>query len=600
MNFRKSIDRLLTPLTLAVNLFLIGIVFQVLIITKFTPLYLVLKVLFAAFLILLLAYVVKASARDKAVALIILAIVLVRVPFLVHPNGLMTMSDNALEALQSQEIQDARSAPFFQFEVLKHQGTLRYLLISEIWDVTGPHYLVMTLWNLLIFAAIILLLFRLLAQAAPLRLGLLLSVLSFAFIETMFDFSLLIRGGIYLDALLLPLLGMALFDFEYGRKLQIVLAYYFMFLAVYIQPIGAFFAAAFILCAILFSIIKKRFWANAGLLAIGAALGSFHQVYYYLFFKAAPVSTGAYERVGLIPLSRVSLRLFGVLVRNFETAFSNLFRYETSYFIASNPGSPGNSLWAVIAAVCMYISLGVFIAGIVLALIKIVRGIARKPALAVGDWPYLFFLALLAGVLVKLVALQPARLEPRHSLDLLLLIMMSYFFALGPLFKSAKRAGLKAGAAALLLVIFAVPHYYFFLKNAVDKDKSYAELMAALRASKVRYLVTDFNLAYPVYFLSHRTIAVSDTIGPLTLRFFYPELKSEVDNRPDSEKAFLFYSDASGTRAWHKRATARLRARTIDRLKAEGLPYKTVNLRDYTLIVPEKSRSAVGAGEGPR
>ncbi len=600
MSLRAILNRLLQPLTLAVNLFLIGIVFQVLVITKLTLLYHVLKVLFAAFLLLLVAYVVKASARDKAVALIILAIVLVRVPFLVHPNGLMTMSDNALEALQSQEIQDARSAPFFQFEVLKHQGTLRYLLIAEIWDATGPRYLVMTLWNLLIFTAIILLLFRILGQAAPLRLGLLLSLVSFVFIETMFDFSLLIRGGIYLDALLLPLVGMALFDFEYVRKLQIVLAYYFMFLAFYIQPIGAFFAAAFILCAVVFSLKKRKFWTNAGLLAAGAVLGSFHQVYYYLFFKAAPVSTGAYERVGLIPLSRLSLKLFGVLVRNFETAFSNLFRYETSYFIESNPGAPGNALLAAIAAVCLYVSLAVFIAGIILALVKVVRGIARKPGLGTGDWPYLFFLVLLAGVLVKLVALQPPRLEPRHGLDLLLLIMMSYFFALGPLFRSGKWAGLKIGTAAVLLVIFAVPHYYFFLRNAVDKDKSYAELMAALRASKVRHLVTDFNLAYPIYFLSRRTILVSDTIGPLTLRFFYPELKAEVDGRPDSEKAFLFYSEASGTRPWHKRATARLRARTLNRLKEEGLPYKTVNLKDYTLIVSEKPRLVGGAGEGQR
>jgi hypothetical protein len=372
-----------------------------------------------------------------------------------------------------------------------------------------------------------------------------------------------------------------------------------MFLSIYIQPIGAFFAGAFIVCAVVFALKRKKFWTNAGLLAVGAVLGGFHQVYYYLFFKAAPVSTGAYERVGLIPLSRVSLRLFGVLVRNFETAFSNLFRYETTYFIQSSPGGPGNAAFGTIAAVCMYVSLAVFLAGVVLALVKVGRGILGKPGLAVEDWPYLFFLVLLAGVLVKLVALQPARLEPRHGLDLLLLIMMSYFFALGPLFRSARLLGPKIAATAAVLVIFTVPHYYFFLRNTVDKERSYAELMAALRAAKVRYLVTDFNLAYPVYFLSRRTILVSDTIGPLSLRFFYPDIKAEVDARPDPEKAFLFYSEASGTRPWHKRATARLRARTTDRLKAEGLAYKTISLKDYTLILPERpSRLARGAGEG--
>jgi hypothetical protein len=582
--------RLLQPRFLAAYLFVFCVVFQVLVITKFSLLYQVLKVMFVGLVLLALAFVVKATTKKKILVLVILAIILIRLPFVFHPSGLITMSDNALEALQSQEIQDAKSAPFFQFEALKHQGTLRYTLIAFIWDFIGANYLTMTLWNLAIFTAIILLLANLLAPAAPKPLLVLLSLLSFAFIETMFDFSLLLRGGIYLDALLLPLLGMSLFDLEFKRKLPIFLAYYFMFFAIYIQPIAALFAAAFIFCAVVLSLKFRKFWMNAWLLLAGGLPGISLLLYYHLFFTAKPASVGAYEKVTLIPLSQVSLRLLGEVVKNFRTAFVNLFRYETDYFLGSAPPAQGAGVLAALATACLYLSLAVFFAAVVLVLVRVIGRILKKPGLRSEDWPYLFFLALLGGFLVKLVVLQPPRLEPRHSLDLLLLIMMAYFFTFTPLFKARKLLTLKTAAVALVLLAFTVPHYYFFLKNTIDKEQSYLELMTALRENKVKYLLTDFNLAYPVYFLSHRKILVSDNIGPLTLSFFYPGLKAQVEAAPETEKAFLFYSDASGTRKWHKRVTQRLRTRTLDRLRQEKVEFRLIKLKDYVLIVPYKSQ----------
>jgi hypothetical protein len=582
--------RLLQPRVLAVYLFVFCAVFQLLVITKLSFLYQALKILFVGLVLLLLAYLVKASLKQKTLVLIILAVVLIRLPFFFHPTGLITMSDNALEALQSQEIQDARSAPFFQFEVLKHQGTLRYTLIADIWDFFGAHYLAMTLWNLVVFTAILLLLGGLLAPLVPKPLIVVFSALSFAFIETMFDSSLLIRGGIYLDALLLALLGMALFDFEYSHKTSIFLSYYFLFFALYIQPIAALFAGAFIVCTLLFSIKRRRFWTNLGLMAAAAFAGIFHQVYYYLFFTAKPVNTGAYEKVTLLPIGEVSLRLAGVLVKNFRTAFFNLFRYETDYFLSATAPVRGAGVLSALTAACLYLSLAVFLAAIVLVLVRVIGRLLKKPGLRGEDWPYIFFLALLAGFLVKLVALQPPRLEPRHSLDLLLLIMMAYFFAFTPFFKARRLLTLKAAAAVLVLLAFTVPHYYFFLKNTIDKERSYRELMTALRENKVKYLLTDFNIAYPVYFLSHRKIIVSDNIGPLTLSFFYPELKTRVEAVPETGKAFLFYSESAGNRPWHKRITQRLKKRTLDRLTQEGVAFRVIKLKDYVLIVPDKDQ----------
>jgi hypothetical protein len=583
--------RLLRPVFLALYLFVFILVFQVMLITRLPALYPVLKILFVGLVLLLLAFLVRASARDKTVAVIVLAIVLLRLPFFFHPTGLITMSDNALEAVQSLEIQDSRTVPFYQFGVLNHQGTLRYLLVAYIWDFTGTHYLALTLWNLVIFIAIILLLARILEPVIPRSAMILLSLLSFAFIETMFDFSLLIRGGIYLDALLLFLLGVRLFDFEFKRRTPILAAYFFMFFAYYIQPIALIFSGSFVVVAAVLAWRARRFWMNLWLLAAGAFLGSLHLLYYELFSSAKPATATALERVSLIPWSAVSWDLFRKLGRLSVEAFSNLFRYEFSYFMGTVPVGPLERVLAGLNAACLYLSTAVFFAGLGMALLKTAGLVRKKKPFEVRDWPYLFFLALTVGSAAKFMLLRPPRLEPRHNLDLLLLVVLAYYFVLGALVRRLKIRGPGLVAVGLVLLAFTAPQYFFYLKNTVAKEASYSRLMTGLRAYGVKDLVTDFNLAFPVYFLSGRTIQVSDSIGPLRQKVYFAPMRARVDGLPDSSKAWLFYTEKAGTRPWHKRATRRVVARLLDRLDREKIPYQTVDLGLYRLIVPEKDPS---------
>ncbi len=595
-NFSLLINRLLRPSFLAVYLFAVMLVFQVMVITKLVILYHVLKILFVGLVILLLASFVKAATKQKILILIVLAIILVRLPFFFHPTGLITMSDNALEALQSQEIQDSRTVPFYQFGILSHQGTVRYLFIAYLWDFVGTHYLVLILWNLVVFIAIILLLTKILEPVVPGPVLIIFSLLGFAFIETMFDFSLLIRGGIYLDALLLILLGMFLFDFEFKRKMPILLSFYFLSLAVYIQPIALLFAASFAAVVVALALKFRRFWRNAWLFLAGGVLGSLHLLYYELLFRAKPVSTGALERVRLIPLSSLSLRLFGRLIRNSREAFSNLFRYEFSYSMGTVKVGSTERILTVLNGACFYISVAVFFVGLGIALWKSVGFFRKKSAFSPRDWPFLFFVVLLLAFAAKFVLLQPARLEPRHNIDLLLLVVLAYFFTFGALFRGKKSFGFQTIAAAAVLLVFTVPHYRFFLKNTISKEAAYQGLMTGLQDNKVKNLTTDFNLAYPVYFLSGRTIQVSDSLGPLHVNIFFTPMRILVDGKSDADKAYLFCTETAGTRPWHKRATRRIQTRLLDLLRRENIDFRTVPLKDYLLIVPERSRTENPAG----
>lgn len=602
--YLKKVTALLSRLSqrrfLAFYLFAFCLLFQATVISKLVILYTILKVLFVGLLFLLAASFLKAAAKKKVLVLIVLAIILIRLPFFFHSTGLITMSDNALEALQSQEIQDSRTVPYYQFEILSHQGTLRYLLISFIWDFTGTQYLALILWNCLVFIGIILLLAKLLEPIVPKPAVVLLSTLSFAFIETMLDFSLLIRGSVYLDALLLVLLAIYVFDLQFKHKTPIFLSYYFLSFAVYIQPIALLFAGSFLVCTAAFSLKHRRFWTNAWLFLAGGSLGIFHVVYYELFFRAKPVFTTSLEQIRLIPLSALSLGLFGNIFRYAREAFLNLCQYEFTYFMGTVKAGPAENTLAILNTIGLYVSLAVFFIGLGIVAWKLIGLLRKKIRFDPDAWPYLFFAVLLLGSIVKLAVLLPPRLEPRHNIDLLLLIVLAYFFVLALLFRGKKFSTPKIAVTAVLLLAFTAPHYYFFLKNAMNKEASYTQLMTALSYNKVTNLATDFNLAYPVYFLSQRKILCSDTMGPMTLGGFYPELRAKVDALPDTDKSFLFYSEAAGTREWHKRATRRLMNETRTRLRQEDIAFKTVSLKDYTLIIPKKHRlENVPDGEKP-
>ena len=582
------ITRFTRPRILTYAVFALCLLFQAMVITKLVFLYAVFKVLLAGLVLLLLAWLGRAAVKDKVVVLVILVVVLVRLPFLFHPTGLMTMSDNALEALQSREIQASRTVPFYQFETLKHQGTLRYLLVAQTWDFTGPHYIVLILWNLAVFIAIILLLAKVLEPVISRAASVFLSLLSFMFIETMFDFSLLIRGGIYLDALFLVLLAVSLFDFQLGRRSDIVLSFYFMGFAFYIQPISLMFTASFILCAAVFSLAARRFWKSVWLFLAGGFLGIAHVLYYELFFPAKPAATHALEQVRIIPLASVSWRLIGNAFRYARESFQNLFRYEVSYFLGRPQTGQTEKALGVLNTIGLWVGLAVFLAGLGLALAQLVGLLRKKTRLEPRHWPYLFFLVLTLGFMVKHAALLPPRFEPRHNFDLLLLVVLAFYFVLTAVFRGKKLFPWTWIAAGALLAAVTVPHYHFFLKNTIAKEASYRQLMAALTKYKVEHLTTDFNLAYPVRFLSREKILCSDSIGPLRLGIFFPEQTAAVDALPDRDKSYAFFSEASGTREWHKRATRKAMNQTLTRLRDGHVEFTIVSLKDYTLIIPKR------------
>jgi hypothetical protein len=118
---------------LVADLFLLAFIFQVFLITRFVFLYVVLKGLFVCLLLLLALAVVHLARKDKLFLLCLIFILVIRIPYYVHPNSLLFMSDNALEALQTLEIKDAKAAPFFLLDSSSHNGTLKYLCIASIW-----------------------------------------------------------------------------------------------------------------------------------------------------------------------------------------------------------------------------------------------------------------------------------------------------------------------------------------------------------------------------------------------------------------------------------------------------------------------------------
>lgn len=394
MKFARFLfDRVLSPRSLPVCLFILIGLFQLMIITRLVFLYEVFKVLLVGLVVLLLVSLVRAAGKQRVLILVVLALILIRLPFFVHPSGLITMSDNALEAIQSQEIRDSRTVPFYQFDVLTHQGTFRYLIVAEIWDFVGTHYLVLTLWNLVVFGGIILLLARIFEPLAPKPVIVLLSLLSFAFIETLFDFSLLIRGGIYLDALLLVLLGISLFDFEFQRKAPTFLAFFFMAFAVYVQPIAILFCGSFIALAVILALKLRKFWRAAGPALAGGILGSIPLIYFQFFFPGKPVSPAPLERISFVPLSSYSIRLLGGLARHARTAFVNLFRYELSYFMDTFKTGPLDRLLSAVSWVCLFVSLAVFVIGLGIALGRLPRFFRKRagPEARTGLIPFSSF-----------------------------------------------------------------------------------------------------------------------------------------------------------------------------------------------------------------
>jgi hypothetical protein len=590
---RGFLGHFFTTRATIINLFFSGILFQVYLILQKRFFYPLIKVFFVALAAQLLAGFIQSSRKHKFIIVIVLFVIVLRLPFYFLPDGMLSWSDNALEALQCQNIQEYKLAPFFLLEAIRHEGTWKFLGIAYLWDFFGKNYLFYLVMQLVIFLYLMWLLYRIFEPLAEKKALFGLVLLNFVFIELLFNYSLSIEGAPYLEMLLFLVLGFYLFDFEFRDKVRIFLSYYFIFFAVYIHPLAAFFAASFALCTLIYSLKKHKAFLNIISAAAGILAGCFHLFYYYFFFKGKPPLAGIWESDRLLAFSSLSLQSLAEIPKKFWVVFGNIFRYQ--FFKPQNFFPEGNAgaVLSVLNQAVVYFSILVFIAAFILSVQKILRLLQKKEPLQPQTWPYLFFPILFLALASRWILLTPFRTGQRHNFDLLLLIIFSYFIVLSLL--SIKKGGsLKAIVCGLLLLAFASPHYIAFLRMAHHKQDSYGSLMRALEKNRVRMLAGDFGIVYVVHFLSGRKILVSDSLGPLIMFNFWrysPEMIKEVDNAPLPEKAYLFAAEDLPSVPWRKSATRESQNRLLQNLKKNGLEYKTIKLTDYTLVIPKQKRA---------
>jgi hypothetical protein len=583
--------------------------FQLFVLTRARVFYPVLRILFAFLVLQLLAAFVQAASRRKLLWLAVPLVILVRIPFYIHADGAMLTSDNAHEALQGVEMRDTHVAPYFLLGAVKHMGTIKYMTVAFLMDLIGNRYLAFLLIQILLFIVLLFALEELLRESLhPPALFVFLFLTQFAFIETVFDFSLSLRGAPYLDMLFYAVLGAGLIDRNFKARGRTILGYYFLFFSIYIHPLSAVLVGSFGLVFLIFSFLRKRFWTNALAAAAGLAAGLYHW-FYYLLFLPKPVAGGGWEQMGLVPFSKISWgylkEYIGILHETFQNVFNFEFSYLSPYFNAGRGALTGY----IINQILVWFSLAVTAAGIVLAVRKIVRLVLRRDDLRDADWPWFLACVLAVAFAAKAFLFYPPHTEPRHNFDLVFLIILCYLLvfstaagALGFARGSASaakarpltlarlpRVRSRATAALLALsVIVALPHVVTYDRLVRDKEKAYHSILSILEKSRVRYLTTDFIVAYPIYFLSGRTIRVTDSLGPLTLRAFYPDMRAEIDAAPPDDKAYMFFSERAPNRPWHKEVTRIIFRRTINELTTVGITFRTHKLRDYVIIIPRR------------
>lgn len=539
---------------------------------------------------MLIGLAVRAVLRQKALLLLLVIVFAVRLPFYVHPSGLISTSDNAVEALQSLQIMDTRQAPFFLQEALTHQGTVKYLWVSYLWEVFGPHYLLIVLLQTVLFALLLILLYEIIKPLIEKSALWLLLALNFAFIETVWDYSLYLRGAPYLEMLLFFWLGVYLFQAADGRSLRLFLGAFFIFFSIYIHPLAVFFALSF-LAAMVWPALRAKALGKTLLWTVaGAAAGLWHWMYYLAFYPK-PKVTGAWEEVGIMKHFPALGTWAAGLLKNIWQIFQNVFSFEFSYLVDFFGERNSRQVLIILNRTVIYLSAVVLVLGCGLALIRLARLVLKKESETGHSWVYLFTLFLLAGFLARTALLQTPRQEPRHNFDLIIALVLSYFFVFSALLRPRKYRLAKIIASAALLAALAVPHYHTFLRMAAAKQLSYEQLMTTLRLNRVKAVETDFILAYPIYYLSGRRIAVSDTIGPLSLHLFYRDMERRVDALPPQKKAYLFYSRNYPTRPWHKRATFGAEEIVRQTLLGRHIRFHVVRLPDYVLFIPRQGNS---------
>jgi len=580
-------------------LFFLTFLFQILLISRLQFLYILSLVLFFFLLLYLLASLTREIVAEKNLVLwlLILLVLLVRLPFFFYPRGLIFTSDNALDALQTQEIASTHLPPFFLLNALQHMGTIKYTFASFFWELFGHHYLLYTLTQVLMYLGMLYCLYLIFRPSVEKSPFLLFILFGFSGIETWFDNSLSLRAGSEFEMAFFFLLGAALVERGLISPRYLFLAFYLAFFSIYLHTLGASFAVS--LAATLFLVFlfrqPRRLWRGFFFpLISGASLALFHWVYYRLFVPKPP-SLGGWERIGFRLPSGLSLELIKNWLKSAQACFINLFNFELKYMLTFFGHSSGGTPLRLLNRGIIILSFLVLIAALVLALKKVYHFFRRRET-ALTTWPSLFFLGLSLAFLVKTLLLEPPLLEPRHNFDLLIVITFAYFITFGQLTRLLSRllvpnkvSYILPGFIFLLFLGFTWPHQAYYLKMAQHKEALYKELMATLSKNRVRYLATDFIIAYPIYFFSGKRVLVSDSLGPLTIPQFFPEMRDQVDNIPLEHKAYLFFTEQAPTRAWHKKATAVLKARLIRDLKKAGLSYRTIKIQYFVLFLPLRS-----------
>lgn len=575
------------------NLVLICLIFQIYLIARFTFLYGVLKILFIVELLLLTANLFRFLKKQPIFIVCIVFVVLIRIPFYCHSDGMVLSSDNALEALQSHEIRDSKTAPFFLLDSSRHNGTLKYLCVAFLWDILGSRYLYFVLFQLLIFLGFLFLLYRIFQPFIERNLLMLFILTNFAFIEVIFDYSLFLRAGPYMEMLFFVFLGISLFDFSFQDKASIFFSCYFLLFSAYIHPIALFFIFAFALCVSVHAIRARQFVPNLTLFLGAALAGSFHLIYYQLYYPK-PIARGAWYQKEFLSLSGISLdRLPRMLIRlltDFKTAFQNIFGFEFNYGISFfQEGQTTKSLCIGLNRAFVYLSFVVLVIGLFFAAKKLFG--RKKKESENPEWSALFLLLLFGFIMGRLFLLSPKPFyEPRHNIDLAVCVMISYLFVFSRIYKIRNLISIKSLVLVLLLTVFTLPHAHYFLKAVKFKEESHAEILSVLEKNGVGYLTTDWVIAYSIYLLSGRTIKVSDSLGPVSIPFFYPDLRAHVDKMPETHKAYLFFSDDYPRESWHKNLTRFLKIRTLQHLNQQDIARRVINLNHYTIIIPEPAR----------
>jgi hypothetical protein len=567
---------------LLLNTFALTLLFQILLVWRNPVPAFLFKVFFWAEMALLAGAFAAAARRRKSLWIVLLLLLLVRLPFYFLNDGLMPNSDNALEALQSVEILETGRAPFYLLGALSHFGTLRPAMVAQVWDLTGVGYVWIPIFQTILYAVFLLLLDSLLAPvlAWKARLAVLLSQL--AFLEVFFDYSLAFRGGPYLEVLIFVLLGFALLSGDRSTPIRAFAAAYFVLFAVYLHPSAALYGVWWAIGALWIFARRNPFpWPALAATAGGVLAGSLAFVAYRILPHPA-VEEGSFSQVVLFKILGASLgeivANFGRAAQHLLTAFRNLHGMEFEYASGFFPGARGESVLRTIKEGIVFLSVIMVVAASVL----LVRSYRKKSAGFLWLAPALVLTAMGRTFLMT----PKPYLEPRHNLDLGLAVVLSYAVVLGALLKPGRGLGIKFAAVLAGLWIAALPHGVSFFKMSSFRAESYAHLMGVLRKYRVEALSTDFNLAYPVHFLSSRRILVSDSTGPFRIRLFYPRMRARVDDLLPGRKAYLFYDPGYVRSPWHAEATEVVQGLLVRKLDDLKISYDRVQTRDFLILVP--------------